>query len=144
VNQNQIEWHPADGGKVERSVKLPDPILSVTQMDRELYIRRFPVEQQPAARSMVSFAIFKPPFERVLMAPDLRLWLFKSSVALDSVRSFQVVSREDGFRQVVNVPSRGDALAISGNHLLMGEQFPGGVRLLQFSLKGDLVKPEQP
>lgn len=139
VGQNQVEWHPVGGTRPVRSRMLPDPVLQVSQMDKELYIRSFPVEQQPAVRQMARFAIIKPPFERVLTAPDHRLWLFKSAPALDSVRTFQIVDQQRGLLQVVKVPSRGIALGLSGESVVMGERFPGGVRLLRYRLKDGLM-----
>ena len=73
----------------------------------------------------------KPPFERAFATPDRRIWLFKSGVALDSVRVFQVVD-STGLLLVVKVPSRGTALGVDGKFIVMGEEFPGGIRLLRY------------
>ena len=47
------------------------------------------------------------------------------------MRSFQVVD-STGVRYVVKVPSRGRALGVDGSHIVMGEEFPGGIRLLRY------------
>jgi hypothetical protein len=132
VFQNQVAWSRPGGGKVVRSPLLPDPVRMVQEMDRQIYLRRFP-EENRAELSGRPFAGVKPPFERAFAAPDRRIWLFKSGVALDSVRVFQVVD-STGLLMVVKVPSRGTALGLNGNFILMGEEFPGGIRLLRYAV----------
>jgi hypothetical protein len=131
VNQNQLEWHPVRGERY-RTRPLADPILTVTEMDRQIWLRRFPEEQRNIART-TPFALVKPPFERAFAEPDGRIWLFKSAPALDSVRTFQVAD-SSGVKFLVKVPSRGEALAVGHGVILMGEQFPEGVRLLRYAI----------
>jgi len=135
VYQNVVEWYPRSGGKPVRTRPLPDPVLPVTQMDRQLFLQRYPEDQRPIA-ARLPFAAVKAPFEQVFAGPNGRMWLFKSDTALAPVRSFQVVD-STGVRFYVDMPSRGSAVGLSGNHVLMAEQFPGGVRLLQY-----VVPPE--
>jgi hypothetical protein len=130
VFQNRIEWRRPDGSKPKVGPPMQDPILPIQEMDRQIFIRRFPEDQREAARRL-PFTAIKPPFEAAFQTPDQRVWLFKSAIALDSVRTFQVVD-STGVRFVVKVPSRGSALGVTSTHILMGEEFPGGIRLLRY------------
>lgn len=130
VFQNRIEWRRPSSTKPFVGPPMQDPILPIQEMDRQIFIRRFPEDQREAARRL-PFTAIKPPFEAAFQTPDQRVWLFKSAVALDSVRTFQVVD-STGVRFVVLVPSRGTALGVSSTHILMGEEFPGGIRLLRY------------
>lgn len=128
--QNRVEWRRPDGTVIAMTKPLPDPILAVTEMDRQIYLQRFPEEQRQAARGQ-SFVELKPAFEAAFATPDRRVWLFKSAPALDSIRTFQVVDTT-GLQLVVEVPSRGYAIAVTADWILMGEQFPEGTRLLRY------------
>lgn len=130
VGRNRIEWPRAEGGRPFVGPPMQDPILVIEEMDRQIFIRRFPEDQRDAARRL-PFTPLKPPFEAVFQAPDHRHWIFKSAPALDSIRTFQVADTS-GVRVVVKVPSRGAALGVSATHILMGEEFPGGIRLLRY------------
>ncbi|HRP07094.1 MAG TPA: hypothetical protein PLL69_01275 [Gemmatimonadales bacterium] len=132
INQNQVFWYPAGGGASSSTRPLPDPIISVTEMDRQIYIRRYPEDQRPAL-AQTRFAAVKPPFERAFSDSRGRVWLFKSAVANDTIRSFQVTD-PTGWLFSVTVPSYGVALGISDTHILMGEEFPGGFRVLRFGI----------
>lgn len=127
---NVVEWRNADGTLAARTKPLPDPILPVKEMDKQIYLRRFPEDQRQAARSQ-TFAELKPPFEAAFGTVDRRVWLFKSAPALDSIRTFQVVDTT-GLKLIVEVPSRGTALGVTGEWILMGEEFPAGIRLLRY------------
>ncbi|MES2305397.1 MAG: hypothetical protein V4558_07810 [Gemmatimonadota bacterium] len=132
VFQNRIEWRRPNATKPLTGPPMQDPILPIQEMDRQIFIRRFPEDQREAARRL-PFTAIKPPFEAAYQTPDQRVWLFKSAVALDSVRTFQVVD-SSGVRVVVKVPSRGSALGVTSTHILMGEEFPGGIRLLRYAV----------
>jgi hypothetical protein len=132
VNQNQLFWYPAGGGAPTSSRPLPDPIIQVTEMDRQIYVHRYP-EEQRSALANTRFAGVKPPFERAFADRRGRIWLFKSAVALDSVRNLQVAD-SSGLLFTLSVPSYGVALGISDTEILMGEEFPGGIRLRRFAL----------
>jgi hypothetical protein len=82
---------------------------------------------------MLRFALIKPPFERAFPDAAGRIWLFKSAPALDSVRTFQVADTA-GWALSVAVPSYGTALGVADGEILMGEEFPGGIRLLRFRM----------
>lgn len=130
VVQNRVEWRRPNAKQAFTGPPMQDPILTVQEMDRQIFIRRFPEDQREAARRL-PFTAIKPAFEAAFQTPDRRVWLFKSGIALDSVRSFQVVD-STGVRYVVKVPSRGRALGVDGTHIVMGEEFPGGIRLLRY------------
>lgn len=138
VFQNRLEWHRAGEKKPVVGPPMPDPILPVQEMDRQIFVRRFPEDQRDMAMRL-PFSSLKPPFESVYQTPDRRLWLFKSAVALDSVRTFQVADTS-GVRFVVKVPSRGAALGVDGKYILMGEEFPGGIRLLRYPVPEQVVQ----
>ncbi len=131
IRQNRIEWYSPTGGKPVVSRPLPDPVLTLSDMDKEIYLQRFPEIERDNARQSTLWSPIKPPFERAMVGPAGRLWLFKSAPALDSIRRFQVVVPR-GVAAVVSVPSRGMALALSNEGILMGEEFPGGIRLLRY------------
>jgi hypothetical protein len=135
VNQNQVFWYPPSGGAPAHSRPLPDPIIQVTEMDRQIYVHRYP-EEQRSALANTRFAGVKPPFERAFADRRGRVWLFKSAVALDSVRTLQVAD-STGVLFTVSVPSYGVALGISENEILMGEEFPEGIRLLRFAMPAE-------
>jgi hypothetical protein len=130
VFQNFVEWRRPGVKKVAKSPLLPDMVYPISDMDRELYVRRFPEDQRDAARALPNVAT-KPPFEHVYAAPDGRLWLAKSDTSLSPARHFQVID-STGVLFNVEVPSRGFALGVDADWILMGEEFPGGIRLLRY------------
>lgn len=138
-NQNQVFWYPPGGGAPVHTEPLPDPILPVSEMDRQIYIRRYPETNRPNA-AMVPFALVKPPFERAFAMPGGRVWLFDSAPALDSVRTFQVAD-STGWLFSVSVPSYGVALDVTPTEILMGEENPEGVRLLRFAVPEQVRVP---
>ncbi|MEO5826553.1 MAG: hypothetical protein ABIR59_11750 [Gemmatimonadales bacterium] len=139
VDQNVIEWRSPGDEKLRTSARLPDPILPVQEMDRQIHINRFPEEYRATARQL-PFAALKPPFEAVLPIRQGMFLIEKNGLALDSTRAFQVVDTDGVIRRVV-VPSRGNALGFDGSHLLLAEQFPGGVRLLRYLVAPQAVAP---
>ena len=139
VFQNQIEWHRPGAKKVERSPRLPDMVLTVTEMDHEIFVHRFPEDQRQAARDLPNSPV-KPPFEHVFNTPDGRMWLAKSDTALAPVRHFHVADKT-GVLYEVAVPSRGFALGVTADYILMGEEFPGGIRLLRYPVPPETRGP---
>ena len=137
VFQNYVEWRRPGAKKVENWPRLPDLVLTNSEMDREIYVRRFPEDQRDAVRVLPNAPV-KPPFEHVFATPDGRLWLSKSDTALASVRHFHVVDHT-GVLFNIAVPSRGFALGVAGNFILMGEEFPGGIRLLRYPVPAEVV-----
>lgn len=136
VFQNQIEWHHPGVKQVVRSPRLPDLVFTVSDMDREIYVRRFPEDQRQAARALPNVPV-KPPFEHVFATRNGRLWLAKSDTALARIRHFQVVDKT-GVLFNVAVPSYGFALGVAGGFILMGEEFPGGIRLLRYPVPPEI------
>lgn len=132
VHENRVEWHRPGGGAPVVGPGLPDPILPVMEMDRQIFIRRFP-EGERNAVAKVPFAQLKPPFERAFRTADGRIWLMKSAVALDSARVLQVVDTT-GLVATVRVPSRGIVLGLDGKEIVMGEEFPEGIRVLRYRM----------
>ncbi len=132
VTQNRVDWIGADG-KPKRGTELPDKVLPVTQQDRDVFLHRFPPELRSTAEQ-IPFAAIKPPFEAAFPGLDGSVWLVKSRVVGDSVRSNQVVDRSGTLAREVRHPGLGRMLAVGGGHALVAEQFDGGVRLLQFTL----------
>ncbi len=132
VNTNEVYWYPPGGGEPVHTRRLPDAILPVNETDRQLYLRHFPEAQRPS-QSMLSFALIKPPFERAFADSAGQVWLFKSAPALDSVRTFQVADTA-GWALSVTVPSYGSALGVASGEIVVGEDFPGGVRLLRYRM----------
>ncbi len=138
VNTNQVYWFPPGGGEARHTRPLPDAIIPINETDRQLYLRQFPEDQRPS-QSMLQFALIKPPFERAFADRDGRVWLFKSAPALDSVRSFQVADTT-GWLLSVTVPSYGTALGVADGEIVIGEDFPGGIRLLRYQIPAE-AKP---
>ena len=132
VNQNQVFWYPPSGGDPASSRPLPDPIIQVTEMDRQVYISRYP-EEQRGALANTRFAGVKPPFERAFADRRGRVWLFKSAVALDTLRTFQVAD-SSGVLFNLSLRTYGVALGINDTEILVGEEFPEGIRLLRFAI----------
>lgn len=131
VQQNKVDWYPPGGTRAHRGRPMPDPILPVTGTDRLIYAQRFPEEQRGNLRN-VQWALVKPAFERAFADREGRVWLFKSAVALDSIRTFQVADTT-GWLFSVAVPSYGTAVGVAADEIVMAEEFPGGIRLLRFS-----------
>jgi hypothetical protein len=104
-------------------------------MDRQIYVHRYP-EEQRSALANTRFAGVNPPFERAFSDRRGRVCLYKSAVALDSVRTLQVAD-STGVLFTVSVPSYGVTLGISENEILMGEEFPEGIRLLRFAMPAE-------
>ncbi len=139
VDQNLLEWHSVGEDKPRRSARLPDPILPVQEMDRQMHINRFPEEYRATAQQL-PFAALKPPFEAVLPIRRGMFLVEKNGLALDSTRAFQVVDADGVIRRIV-APGRGDAVGFNGTHLLLAEQFPEGVRLIRYLVPPSAVAP---
>jgi hypothetical protein len=139
VQQNKLDVYPPGGAAAKRGRPMADPILPITETDRQLYGLRFP-EEQRGNLANVRFAFVKPAFERAFAEPSGRVWLFKSAIALDSIRSFQVADTA-GWQFSVSVPSYGTGIGVSTDAILMAEEFPGGTRLLRFARPAESAAP---
>lgn len=132
VYQNRVDWI-ARQGKVTRGEPLPDRVLTVTEVDREVFLRQFPEELRATAEQL-PFALVKPPFEAAHTAPDGTVWLEKSRAIGDSVRSYQVVNRLGVLVREFRHPGRGHVIALSPTLALVAEPSPSGERLLTYRL----------
>jgi hypothetical protein len=130
VYQNYVLRRTAAGGEA-RGDRLPDRVIEVTWSDRDHFLLQFPEDQRSTAE-MLPWAPLKPPFEKAIATPGGWVWLEKSRPAVDSVRTYQVVSPEGALSHLVVYPSRqGHVIALTDSLALVAEQFKEGVRLMQ-------------
>ncbi len=132
VYQNRVDWIGRQG-KVTPGTPLPDRVLTITETDREVFLRQFPEELRATAEQL-PFALVKPPFEAAHTAPDGTVWLEKSRAIGDSVRSYQVVDRLGVLVREVRHPGRGHVIALSPTLALVAEPSESGERLLTYRL----------
>jgi hypothetical protein len=121
-------------GKETRGERLPDRVIEVTWSDRDHFLLQFPEDQRSTAE-MLPWAPLKPPFENAIAAPGGWVWLEKSRPAVDSVRTYQVISPSGALSHLVVYPSRqGHVVALTDSLALVAEQFKEGVRLMQVAI----------
>ncbi|MEO8139732.1 MAG: hypothetical protein ABI742_08805 [Gemmatimonadota bacterium] len=130
VTQNRVDWRDPSG-KVHEGDDLPDPVLPLTDNDREIFLSKFDAGLRPTV-SQIPFAAIKPPFENALTAPDGLVWLVKNRAIGDTIRSYQVVNHAGQLVQSVTHRGLGHIIALGGGYALVGEPFAGGIRLLLF------------
>ncbi len=130
VTQNRVDWRDT-ASKDAEGEELPDPVLPLTDNDRDIFLSRFDPGLRPTV-AQIPFAAIKPPFEDALTAPDGRVWLVKSRAIGDSIRSYQVVDQHGRLLQVMTHRGLGHIIALGNGDALVGEPFAGGVRLLRF------------
>jgi hypothetical protein len=84
---------------------------------------------------MLPWSPLKPPFENAIAAPGGWVWLEKSRPAVDSVRTYQVISPSGALSHLVIYPSRqGHVVALTDSLALVAEQYKEGVRLMQVAI----------
>lgn len=130
IGQNRVDWRAPDG-TARAGVELPDPVLPVTDNDRDIFLAKF----DPALRATVSqtpFAVIKPPFEDGLTDAQGRVWLVKSRAVGDSVRGYQVIGPDGRPALTVTHSGLGRVLALGDSLAIVGEPFEHGTRLLLF------------
>jgi hypothetical protein len=132
VYANRVDWRDRSG-TWRRGEPLPDRVLEVTRYDRELFVRKFPVELRSTAEQL-PFAPVKPPFEAGFTGPDGQAWLEKSRAPVDSSRRYHVVDRQGRLGEEIRVPGPGRIIAVGGGAALVAEPSRDGVRLLRFDL----------
>jgi hypothetical protein len=132
VFQNRVWWLAPNGTRI-RGDALPDPVLPVTDEDREMFYRQFPPELRSSAEK-VNFAIVKPPFERALAAPDGTIWLEKSREYGDTLRQWQEIDRTGALHRVIRVRGDGVLVGLAPGIALLAEPFPDGHRLLTYHI----------
>lgn len=121
------------GGKALRGDPLPDPVFEVSPLDRKLYVKSFPPEMQKMAER-VKFALFKPPFDRALPSADGLIWLRKSTMALDSVRKYQVIDTAGRYVRQFTTVGPGIIVAVSPTHALMVQRSGQELLLLEVAI----------
>lgn len=130
VYQNYILRRAADGSERE-GPRLPDRVLEVSWSDREHFFLEFPEDQRSTAE-LLPWSPIKPPFERALGTPGGQVWLEKSRIVADSVRTYQVTDPSGALAHEVIYPSRqGRVIALTDSLALVAEQWREGVRLMQ-------------
>ena len=130
VYQNYVLRRTA-AGEETRGDRLPDRVIEVTWSDRDHFLLQFPEDQRSTAEQL-PWAPLKPPFENALATPGGWVWLEKSRPAVDSVRTYQVVSPAGVLSHLVVYPSRqGHVIALTDSLALVAEQYKEGVRLMQ-------------
>lgn len=132
VFQNRVWWIAPSGTRI-RGEALPDPVLPITDEDREMFYRQFPPELRSSAEK-VNFAIVKPPFERALAAPDGTIWLEKSRAYGDTLRQWQEINRTGNLQRVLRLRTDGVLVGLAPGIALLAEPFPDGHRLLTYRI----------
>ncbi|MGE0553912.1 MAG: hypothetical protein AB7R55_10830 [Gemmatimonadales bacterium] len=128
VNANRV--NTIAGGKERRGEPLPDPVLEVKRIDREVFISSFPEEVRSSLQGM-PFAPFKPAFDKAFAGPDGLVWLRKSRAYGDSIRRYHVVDTAGLLARSFTTVGDGRLVAAGRGAVLMAEQFSGGVRLME-------------
>ncbi|MGH7585965.1 MAG: hypothetical protein ACREMH_06940, partial [Gemmatimonadales bacterium] len=129
VNGNRLEVRSPDG-EVRRGPPLPDPVLQVTQADRDLFVESFAPELRQAA-SRLPFAEFKPPFERAFAGPGDATWLEKSKALADSTRLYHILAPDGSFARIVRVSGFGRVRGAAPDRVLVTRFADGTVRLYE-------------
>ncbi|MEO8448302.1 MAG: hypothetical protein ABI647_00840 [Gemmatimonadota bacterium] len=128
VFQNRVNTIGA--GKEHPGEDLPDPVLEMTQADRDQFIQSFPEDVRSTIED-VPFALIKPPFEKGFQDPIGNVWLRKSRGFADSIRRYHVVDSTGLLARVFEALGRGVVNAAGTETVLMEEQFKAGVRLME-------------
>jgi hypothetical protein len=132
VSQNRVDWRDPTGS-VHEGRQLPDPVLPVTENDRQLFLRKFDAALRPTV-SQIPFVAIKPPFDNAFAAPDGLVWLVKNRAIGDTLRNYQLIDRSGRLVRTATHPGLGRILALGDGVSVVGEPFEGGVRLLDLRL----------
>lgn len=135
VYGNRVELRTPDG-QVHRGPPLPDPVLQVTQADRDLFVESFAPELRQTA-SRLPFAELKPPFERAFAAPGDRIWLEKSKALGDSTRLYHVLAPDGSLARIVRVSGFGRVRGASPDRVLVTRFVEGAVRLYEQQVRSE-------
>lgn len=133
VGQSRVDWVDSTG-RLQEGRGLPDKVLPVTEMDRDLFLQKFEPELR-ATVSQTPFTAIKPPFDNAVAGPDGILWLAKNRAIGDTLRDYQLV--DDTGRQIGAASHRGlgRILAVADGVALVGEPFENGMRLLLYRIE---------
>lgn len=132
VGQNRLDQLAPDG-QVRRGPLLPDPVLQVTQVDRDLFVESHPPEMRRSADAL-PFAELKPPFERAFADPAGTIWLEKSKVVGDTARLYQLLDREGGLARIIRVDGFGRVRGASPDRALVTRFADGRMVLFEQAL----------
>lgn len=141
VDQNRVDWRSPDG-EWTRGSGVPDPVLTVTEGDRQMFLREFPEELRSTVTE-IPFAIIKPPFTAVVPDPEGELWFRKTRAYQDTTRLVQEVGR-DGLQRQFYFPGYGDLMAAGRESILVVETWGEGVRILRYKLVPAPTSPPTP
>lgn len=139
VRQNRLDQVAPDG-QVHRGPLLPDPVLQVTQVDRDLFVESHPPEMRRSADAL-PFAELKPPFERAFADPAGTIWLEKSKVVGDTARLYQLLDREGGLARIVRVDGFGRVRGAAPDRALVTRFADGRMVLFEQALPASLPAP---
>lgn len=136
VYKNRVDWTDAKGGRTEGQL-LPDRVLEVTNVDRELMLRKFPPEQRSQVEQL-PFAAIKPPFEMAWTGSDGSVWIEKSRADNDTTRQYQIVDRRGDFVRLITIAGRGRIFAERDGQVLTAERIATGMLLRRAPLPAPL------
>ena len=129
---NRVEWIAPNGTRT-RGEALPDPVLPVSEEDREIFYRQFPPDLRSNAEK-IEFTLVHPPFVAAMTAPNGEVWLEKSRTFGDSLQSWQLVSRTGRLTQVFRIHGNGRLLAVAPDLVLVADPHADGYRLLTYRI----------
>lgn len=132
IKENRVDWRGPDG-KWHEGASLPDPVLPITQNDRDLFLNQFDTDLRPTVEA-IPFAAIKAPFEQAVVATDGMAWLMKSRSVGDTIRGYQLIDQQGHLVATARHAGLGRLLALSDSLALVGEHYEGGTRLLLFRL----------
>lgn len=131
VYQNRVDWLSPDGKRRTKGEALPDRVLEVTRVDREIFKREFPPELRQRAEEL-PYSPVKPPFVTAFTGGDGRVWLEKSRAVTDTTQRYQIVDREGRLLAELHVPGKRRILAVSADgEALVTENTREGARVMR-------------
>lgn len=139
VGQNRLD-QVAPGGQVRRGPLLPDPVLQVTQVDRDLFVESHPPEMRRSAERL-PFADLKPPFERGFADVAGTVWLEKSKAVGDSTRLYHVLDAGGGLARIVRVDGFGRVRGAAPERALVTRFADGRMVLFEHPLPARAPAP---
>jgi hypothetical protein len=139
IGQSRVDFVAVDGGG-RRGPPLPDPVLQVTQLDRDLFVESHPPEMRRSAERL-PFAELKPPFERAFADVAGKIWLEKSRSVGDSTRSYQLLDAEGGLARIIRVDGFGRVRGAGPERALVTRFADGRMVLFEQALPAATPRP---
>lgn len=139
VYTNRVDWTDAKG-TVQKGQLLPDRVLEVTAVDRELLLRKFPPDARSRAEQL-PFAAIKPPFEAAWTGADGTVWLEKSRADADTVRTYQLIDRGGRYVRALFLAGRARVFGEGDGRVLVGERVATGMLLRRAPLPAPTAVP---